>query len=70
MPRAGPAMVAMRSPAVRPLDGDLDRRVDQPERHRRRAEPRNDAALARDQRGSRARGRRHDRVGGQVAGAT
>ena len=55
--------------AVGPLDLDLDRRLDQAERHRRQVEAGDHAGLAGDQRRLGAGLGRHDRLGGDVAGA-
>ena len=74
MPRAGPAMTAMpiarfQPRAVGPLDADLDRGIDQAEGECRHVETGHDAGLARHQGGLGPRRRRHDRIGGEVAGA-
>ena len=74
MPRAGPAIVAMRSPGttVAPsgrCDLDRDRGIDQAEGEQGEVEAGHDARLARDQRGRGLRVGRHDGVGREVAGA-
>ena len=73
MPRAGPAIdgdavARLDAAAVRPLDPDLDRRIDQAEGKRGRIEAGDDAGLARHQRRLGPQRGGHDRVGGEIAG--
>ena len=74
MPRAGPRIIAIRSPGASRLpsgafDEHLDRRIDQPECSGGEIQSCHHAGLACHQRGLGARARGHDRIRGQVAGA-